>query len=76
VPFGPLYAIEFVRQYGNDVGQYIRRINKRTAWLARYGRQDMAVIENTPTVTVLGWIEALDEILDEERQAAENARKK
>lgn len=76
MPFGPLYALEFVRQYGDDVGRYIKRINKRIAWLARYGRQDMRTVEDTPTVTILGWIEALDEILDEERKAAEEARKR
>lgn len=36
----------------------------------------MGKLEDTETVTLVEWIEALDEILEEERQAADEARKR
>lgn len=36
----------------------------------------MGKLEDTPTVTLVEWINALDEILDEEQAAAEERRKR
>lgn len=68
MPFGALYALELSKRYGDDLTQYEKGLDRMLMFLGRYGHQSAVELENTPTVTLVGWVEQLKAILEDEER--------
>jgi hypothetical protein len=68
-----MYAWEFGRTYRSP-GQYVKQLDKLMMYLGRYGKQNVADLQHEPTVRLLGWADALHELMEEERRQAKAPR--
>lgn len=70
MPFGPIYANEIAKLYGSPE-EYIDRIDRMLAYMARYGHQDMTTLQTQiATIDLMAWVKHTEQLLVEENKNA------
>lgn len=70
MPFGAIYANEVAKLYGSPE-EYIDRIDRMLAYLARYGHQDMTNLQTQiATTDLMAWVKHTEQLLVEENKNA------
>jgi len=57
------------------VSEYERRLDRVLMFLSKYAHQDATKLEKMPTTRLLAWVDRITDLLREEQEAAEGARK-